>query len=48
MLTAIELGVDADEFRFENPAEPLVWADLAHQLGALADKDDVVWLHEAA
>ena len=48
MANAIELGVDAEEFRFASAAERQVWDDLVSQINALTEKDDLVWLPSAA
>ena len=47
MATAIELGVDAEDFRFVSAGERLVWDDLVAEIAVLTDKDDLVW-HSAA
>lgn len=48
MANAIELGVDAEDFRFSSTAERHVWDDLVSEIDALTDKDDLVWLPSAA
>ncbi len=44
MQTAIELGVDDSDFRFESLVEPLVWVELVVEHEARIDKDDSIWL----
>ena len=42
--TAIELGVDDSDFRFQSHIERELWVELAAEHEARADKNDSVWL----
>lgn len=42
--TAIELGVDDSDFRFQSHVERELWCELAAEHEARTDKDDSVWL----
>jgi len=44
MQTAIELGVDDSDFRFESLIERELWVDLTVEHEARIDKDDSIWL----
>lgn len=44
MHTAIELGVDDSDFRFESFAERELWVELCLEHEARVDKDDSIWL----
>lgn len=44
MQTAIELGVDDSDFRFESIVEAHVWVELVAEQEARIDKDDSMWL----
>lgn len=42
--TAIELGVDDSDFRFQSHIERELWVELVVEHEARADKDDSIWL----
>ena len=44
MMTAIELGVDDSDFRFESLAEREMFVQLEAEHNARVDKDDCCWL----
>ncbi len=44
MLTAIELGVDDSDFRFESLNEREMWVQLEQEHEARIDKDDSAWV----
>jgi len=44
MQTAIELGVDDADFRFESLAERELWVDLTIAYESRIDKDDSAWI----